>query len=148
MTKKTEAAKKTMASGYNCAQSVLTTFAPDMELSRHDALRVAGPFGAGMGLMGNVCGAVTGAFMAIGLRYAKTNDDENDAKHKGYQLVQEFSKKFTEKHGTIQCKELIGLDLNTEEGYATAVDSGIFKTECIQYVEDATAILEELLGEV
>jgi len=145
MTEKKEIARNTMASGFNCAQSVLSTFAPEMGLSKTDAMRVAGPFGAGMGLLGHVCGAVTGALMTIGLKYAKTADGEDEMKARGYQLVREFADAFEKKHGSIHCRELIGIDLNTRAGFEQAVADGVFQTKCIRYVEDAAELVEQLL---
>jgi C_GCAxxG_C_C family probable redox protein len=146
MTEKKEIARNTMASGFNCAQSVLSAFAPEMGLSKKDALRVAGPFGAGMGLMGHVCGAVTGALMTIGLKYAKTADGEDEMKARGYQLVREFCGVFEKKHGSIHCRELIGIDLATSAGMAQAREDGVFQTKCIRYVGDAAELVEQLLN--
>lgn len=143
---KKEIARNTMVGGFNCAQSVFSTFAPEMGLSKKDALRVAGPFGAGMGLMGHVCGAVTGAFMTIGLKYAKTADGEDEMKARGYQLVREFSLAFEKKHGSIHCRELIGIDLSSSEGMAQAREEGVFQNKCIRYVEDAAEWVEQLLN--
>ena len=54
--------------GLNCAQSVFCVFAQEGGLSREKALLVASCFGGGM-RCGEVCGAVTGALMAIGLNF-------------------------------------------------------------------------------
>jgi C_GCAxxG_C_C family probable redox protein len=145
MTEKKEIARNTMVSGFNCAQSVFSTFAPELGVSKTDALRVAGPFGAGMGLMGHVCGAVTGAFMTIGLKFAKTADGEDEKKARGYALVQEFSDAFEKKHGSIHCRELIGVDLRTSAGMAQAQEDGVFQNKCVRYVEDAAELVEQLL---
>jgi C_GCAxxG_C_C family probable redox protein len=131
--------------GFNCAQAVLSSFSEDFGLSATDALRVAGPFGAGMGRMGKVCGAVTGAFMTIGLRYAKTKVGEDDKKAEGYSLVQEFTLQFEALHGSIDCKELLGVDLSTPEGIREAEARGLFQTSCAAFVKDAVLILEDIL---
>ena len=145
MSDKITSASNTMRGGFNCAQSVLSVFAEDLGLSKSDALRVAGAFGGGMACMGNVCGAVTGAFMAIGLVHAKTAETEDAEKAKGYALVRQFTEKFTARHGTLQCRDLINMELSTDEGMAKALASGVFATKCVMYVEDAVAILDELL---
>jgi C_GCAxxG_C_C family probable redox protein len=77
MSERCERATQCFSEGFNCSQAVLSAFGPEMGLDCETALRVAGMFGAGMGRMGNVCGAVTGAFMVIGLKYSKTQDGEN-----------------------------------------------------------------------
>lgn len=145
MSERSSEARTVFDNGFNCAQSVLAVFAPELGLSGEDALRVAGAFGAGMGRMGKVCGAVTGAFMAIGLTSSKTTEAEDNRKVEGYRLVREFSKRFTDINGSIDCRELLGVDLSTDEGLAAASASGVFKTHCAEYVEDAVRILEEIL---
>jgi C_GCAxxG_C_C family probable redox protein len=131
--------------GFNCAQSVLSAFSTDLGLAKADALRVSGMFGAGMGQMGKVCGAVTGAFMVIGLLYSKTREGEDARKMEGYALVRKFSESFTNLHGTIDCKALLGVDLNTPEGMAEAKAKKLFETQCATYIEDAIRILEDIL---
>ncbi|MBN2716876.1 MAG: C_GCAxxG_C_C family protein [Deltaproteobacteria bacterium] len=146
MSSRVSEASRTMLKGYNCAQSVLSAFSDELGLPVKDALRVAGAFGGGMACMGQMCGAVTGAFMTIGLAHAKTKEGEDAEKARGYALVREFSARFAEKHGTLQCRELIDMELSTDEGMARALASGVFQTKCVMYVEDAVAILEELLN--
>ncbi|MBA7619010.1 hypothetical protein ES703_26342 [subsurface metagenome] len=69
---------------FNCAQSVFSSYAPQYGLDRDTALRLATGFGGGMGLMQNTCGAVSGAFMVIGLRYGMGINDDKDAREKTY----------------------------------------------------------------
>jgi C_GCAxxG_C_C family probable redox protein len=133
------------ADGFNCAQAVLAAFAPELGLERELALRVAGAFGGGMGRMGEVCGAVTGALMAIGLRHGKYRAEGNAARDKTYALVQEFARQFRERHGALRCRELLGYDLSTPEGRQAARDSGLHDTLCPQLVRGAAEIVEGLL---
>jgi C_GCAxxG_C_C family probable redox protein len=98
-----------------------------------------------MGRMGATCGAVTGAFMAIGLKYGKAKAKDDAARDKTYELVREFVNRFQARHGSIICKELLGYDLsNPQEGEA-AKEKGLFDTRCPQFVRDATEMLEEIL---
>jgi C_GCAxxG_C_C family probable redox protein len=131
--------------GFNCAQAVLSSFSTDFGLDIIDALRVSGMFGSGMGQMGSVCGAVTGAFMVIGLKYSKTRTGEDPQKMEGYALVRKFTERFIELHGTINCRNLIGVDLNTPEGIAVARENKLFETHCVNFVGDAVKILEEII---
>ncbi len=66
--------------GFSCSQAVFSTFAEKIGLDKETALRISGPFGGGMARMGDTCGAVTGAFMAIGLKYGKAKADDYAAK--------------------------------------------------------------------
>ncbi|UCF04202.1 MAG: C_GCAxxG_C_C family protein [bacterium] len=141
-----ERAVKSFEEDFNCAQSVFSAFAPDLGLERETALRIATGFGGGMARMGSICGAVTGAFMAIGLRHGRTEAGDTEAKERTYALIREFATRFTERHGSIICRELIDCDISTPEGLRDAEDSGVFTEVCPNFVKDAATILDELLS--
>jgi C_GCAxxG_C_C family probable redox protein len=124
---------------------VLSSFGEELGLDRERALRIAGAFGGGMGRRGETCGAVTGAFMAIGLKYGKARAEDEGARDKTYELVREFVNRFQSSHGSIICRDLLGCDLSNPEGLKTASEKGLFDTLCPQLVQDATEILEEIL---
>jgi C_GCAxxG_C_C family probable redox protein len=126
---------------HNCCQSILEVFAAEFGLGGATALRIATGFGGGMGRMGEVCGAVTGAFMALGLKYG--NPESNaEAKGRTYEAVREFSRLFKERHGSILCRKLLGCDIGTPEGMAEAKNKDLFNTLCATLVRDAAEILE------
>jgi C_GCAxxG_C_C family probable redox protein len=131
--------------GFACSQSVLSAFAAEFGLNREKALRVAGAFGGGMGRMGKTCGAVTGAFMVIGLKYAKLRPEDNQTREKAYELVKEFVKRFQERNGSIECRKLLGHDISTPEGYKIIYEKGLTKELCPSFVQDAVEILEQIL---
>jgi C_GCAxxG_C_C family probable redox protein len=131
--------------GFSCSQAVFATYAVDMGMDREKALKIAQAFGGGMGGMGEMCGAVTGAFMVIGLKYGRTRADDDEAKFKTYALVQEFTKRFKARHGTIVCRELLGCDIGTPEGHRIAKEEKLFSTLCPKFVQDAAEIIEEIL---
>ena len=141
---KPEQAVATFKQSLACSQAVLATFAPELGLERDTALKLAAGFGGGMGRMGNTCGAVTGAFMVIGLRHGGTSGQDLEAKTKTYATVREFVKQFQAKHGCIGCNELLGCDISTPEGYEKAKQSGAFANLCPQFVHTAAEILEAL----
>jgi C_GCAxxG_C_C family probable redox protein len=143
--KKVEKANVCFSQGFNCAQAVLSAFSPEMGVNRKTALRIGGAFGAGVGRMGDVCGAVNGAYMVIGLAHAKTTKDGNKEKKKAYELAREFTKKFKACHGSIHCRTLLGCDLSTPEGLERATKKDLFKKRCPLFVNDAAEIVGELL---
>jgi len=101
--------------GFNCVQSVFVVFSKEHGIPEIQALKVAGGFGSGMGRLQGTCGAVTGAFMAIGLKHGKSLGDEgNEKREKTYELVRTFDKKFREQFKTTSCKELLGCDMMTD----------------------------------
>ncbi len=134
---------------YNCAQSVLVSFAEDHGLDQDHAVSLATGFGAGIGRSGQICGAVSGACMVIGLRYGSKPSEESsfqEQKEKTYLLVSDFIETFTDRNRFINCRELIGYDLNDPLQHAEAKRLGVFSTQCTKYVRDAVEITEDLLN--
>jgi C_GCAxxG_C_C family probable redox protein len=144
MTRADDAAA-TFGRGFNCAQSVLSACCEPYGMSKEQALKVSCAFGAGMGRQGATCGAVTGAYMAIGLKYGKYLEGDEAPKEKTYALVNEFNRQFTARNGTIVCKELLGLEIGTPEGAKIFKEKGYHASRCTKYVRDATEIVEALL---
>jgi C_GCAxxG_C_C family probable redox protein len=140
-----EKATSTYMSGFNCAESIISTYAPRFGIDRDTALKLACGFGAGMGKMGNVCGAVTGAFVILGLRYGRTVPEDEGSKEQVYDSVREFTRRFIAKHGSITCNDLLGCDISTEEGREEATDKELFTEICPSFVTKAAEILEEML---
>jgi C_GCAxxG_C_C family probable redox protein len=132
-------------SGFSCSQAVLSTYAEELGLDKHLALKVSGAFGGGMAGMADTCGAVTGAFMVIGLKYGKTKPEDEEARKKTYALVGEFIARFKAAHSSIVCREMLGCDISTPEGKQTFQANQLKDTRCKKYVEDAAKILEEIL---
>ena len=132
--------------GFNCAQSVFSTYAPLLKIKKEDALRIATGFGGGMGRLQDVCGAVTGAFMVIGCKHGMVDSADSATKEKTYALVQEFAHKFRKLHGgNISCRELLGCDLNTAEGKLQFKERDLHNQVCLPCVRDASKLVEELL---
>jgi C_GCAxxG_C_C family probable redox protein len=128
----------------NCAQSVFTAFSSDLGLDEKTALNIAQGFGGGMYANG-VCGAVTGAYMTLGLANPISKENPRQSYDKTRALMNDFSKKFKELHGSILCTELVGYDLSKPEEAAKARESGVFSTRCPNFVRDAAKIVESLL---
>jgi len=131
--------------GFSCSQALLSTYGVQFGLSREMALKVSSVFGGGMGVMGETCGAVTGAFMVIGLQYGKIRVEDELTKEKAYSLVKEFVDEFKFRNGSIICKELLGCDVSTSEGMKLAEENKLFTTLCPKFVQDAAEIIEQIL---
>jgi arsenite methyltransferase len=145
MSQVTDRAEQVFAQGYNCAQAVLLAFGETRGLPADTALKVAGAFGGGIGRGGDLCGAVSGAIMALGLEHAKVTPDGDAARDRGYKLTREFMQRFTQKYGTTICRDLIGCDMSTPEGLARAKELGVHKNVCPKFVREAAAFVEEIL---
>ncbi|HET6490814.1 MAG TPA: C-GCAxxG-C-C family protein [Syntrophales bacterium] len=137
---------KTHAEGFSCAQALLAVYGPELGMDRETALKVAGGFGGGMGRMAETCGAVTGAFMVIGLVHGMTQKGDLQQKEVSYEYIRKFADKFKERNRTLVCRELMGVDVSTTEGFAEARAKNIARTICPKYVRDAAEILEGMLA--
>ena len=148
MSEKTRHANERFKSGFNCSQSVLSAFAEDFGLSRDSCLRLASPFGSGIARMQETCGAVTGALMAIGLKYGKgengTEYDKTIAYRQSQFLVNEFKKRNT----TICCRQLLdGYDMNSPQEMAKIMELDLYNNYCLKYIQDAVEITETILSD-
>lgn len=130
--------------GYNCAQAVFSHAAEDLGLDEEEALKIASGFGGGM-MLGEVCGCVTGALMALGLKYGFSEPNDSVGKGIATEKTMEFLRKFKEKNGAHRCKELLGLDISKPEEKAKIVEEGIIAQKCPGFVCSACEILDELL---
>jgi len=130
--------------GAACSQAVLGTYGPLFGLPREQAIKLASGFAGGMRLA-QTCGAVTGAFMALGLKHAGPNCDQRDSREKVYAAIREFTAKFQQRNNSVVCKELLGCDISTPEGIQHATREGLFRTICPRLVQDAAEILEEMI---
>jgi len=140
-----EEALSSFKEDFSCAQSIFSTYAPHYGLDRDKALKISTGFGGGMARCGKTCGAVTGAFMVIGLKNGMGISKDIEAKEKTYQIILEFSNKFQENNGSLICKELLGCDLNTPEGKDYFNQNELFEKKCLHCVKNAAEILEEML---
>jgi len=129
---------------FNCAQSILSAYCTKYGLDRNTALKLATGFGGGMRL-GKTCGAVTGAFMVIGLKYGMGINEEIELKEKTYQVIRKFSDRFQEINGSVICRKLLDCDINTPEGKDYYIQNELFEKKCLKYVKNAAEVLEEIL---
>jgi C_GCAxxG_C_C family probable redox protein len=143
---KPKEAYEVMAAGRaNCAQTVLITFCEEFGLTSDLALSLAQGFGGGMGHNGLTCGAVTGAYMVLGLAHKNTSANPRENVNKTYALINEFNRQFESRHKSLNCGELTGYDLSTPEGLAQAREKKVFATVCPGLVRSSVKILESLL---
>jgi len=125
----------------NCAQSVLLSYANELNLDEMTALKIAAGFGGGMA-MAETCGAVTGAYMVLGLK-APEGKTIQEIKTETKVAVKRFNELFIAKHGSLKCKKLLGVDISTPEGSAEANEKNLFDTVCSELVASAAEILEK-----
>ncbi len=146
MSTQVELAVERFNMGLNCSQAVLSTYSEQFGLDCQTALKVATGFGGGM-RMSETCGAVTGAFMVLGLKYGNTTLEDIQAKEKTHEKIIEFTKRFKARAGSVTCRELLDCDISNPEGRKQAQDKGLFTSICPKMVRDAAEILDEMLAE-
>ena len=134
-----ERAIENQKNGYNCCQSVFLPFAEDYGLDRDTAEKIASGFGAGM-CMGEMCGAVTGAIMALGL-IKGTNEGHGEI----FELVKQYTKEFKEKHGSYLCRDLLGCNISIEENYNKVVEAGDFDRVCRQLIGNSAEMIQKYM---
>jgi len=138
-----EAAMEYFKQGYNCAQAVAMAFCDVTGLTEEESAKMASSFGGGLGRMREVCGAVSGMALVVGILYGYSDPKDLEAKKDHYALVQKLAGKFREANGSIVCRELLGdhsairsaPDARTEEYYK--------KRPCVELVGMAADILDE-----
>ena len=137
-------AKAYFEQGYNCAQSVFMAFEDETGIKSETAAKLSSSFGGGMARMREVCGAVSGLFMAFAAMYGISDPKDSDGKAAQYKDLQELAGKFREENGSIVCRELLGLTQKTSEPTPEKRTNEYYhKRPCGELVACATQILEE-----
>ena len=148
MSTKRDKAMELFLEGYNCCQAVLGAFCEDLGLDTQTALKLSSSFGAGMGKLREVCGAVSAMFMIAGLAGGYSNPDATIEKADHYKKIQELAEEFKKKNDTIICRELLK-NIKTKSGFAPeARTEEYYKVRpCVRFVSDAAEIIEKYLNE-
>lgn len=136
-------------SGYACCQSVFATYADLFGLDRETALKLSGPMSAGIGRMREVCGTVSAMAMLTGLAMGFTGPEDGEAKQLSYEMVRNMSDHFKEEHGTIICRQLLGLPegVEREESAAPEARTAVYYASrpCSGAVRTAAGLVEKFL---
>ena len=145
MSVKSEKAKELFKSGYNCSQSVLGVFCEELGMDFETAMKISSPFGGGMGRMREVCGTVSGMFMAAGLMFG---NPDSSSKAEMYERIQELAKRFKDGNGSIVCRELLrGIESSTSPTPSERTETYYKKRPCVDLVGDAVEIFEAYVNE-
>ncbi|MCQ2441065.1 MAG: C-GCAxxG-C-C family protein [Clostridia bacterium] len=143
-----ENAKNYFYMGYNCTQAVVLAFSDLSGADKDTLLKMASSFGGGMGRLREVCGTVSGMFLVLGLLHGYSTPETGQIKANHYADVQELARRFEEKHGSIVCRELLGLKEKREDPIPEKRTPEYYKKRpCPELVYSATEILSEFLEE-
>jgi len=139
----TDKAQSLFSKGYSCSQSILLAFAEQFNLDEKTAKLISSTFGGGMGRLREKCGALTGAFMVLGLAYGNTDPGDMDTKLAAYRKVQELNRQMTGIYGTSICSELL-------EKYTTKEDvqaRNHHKIICSRIIGEVAGLLYDMLNQ-
>lgn len=132
--------------GCNCAQSVLCAFSDKIGLDEKTCMKLASSFGGGMGRLREVCGAVSAMFMIAGLLKGYEVAGDDIGKTRQYQLIQDLAKKFKAEHGTIICRELLGLDGEDSPTPSKRTTEYYKNRPCVEFIKTASEIIEDYIN--
>jgi C_GCAxxG_C_C family probable redox protein len=128
----------------SCCTGILATYSPGMGIDKDTAAGLGRGMAGGIGGLGNVCGAVSGAALVIGLKTTHENNiSDGAAGMKTMEIVREFVSRFEERHASIICRELIGHDISTTEKSQAAMKANAFNN-CPKFIESAVIILDQM----
>lgn len=142
--KAAERSRTLFESGYYCAESVLIAIAEAYQIQSDLIPKIATGFCSGISRTCRQCGAVSGAIMGIGLMHGRSIPEEQV--EPTYDVVQRLFNLFENKFGTTNCQELIGCDLNTDEGQEKFEANNLIE-KCTEYTEEATRMAMSLIEE-
>lgn len=146
MTTHEKRAEELFLAGYNCAQAVFGAFCDVTGMDEQTAMRLSSSMGGGMGRLREVCGAVSGIFLAAGLLYGYDSPTASEEKRAHYARIRALAERFQALHGSIVCRELLASVQTTPGGDPEPRTPAFYHARpCYQYVRDAARLLDEYI---
>lgn len=146
MSEQAEQAVEFGLSGCSCSQSILRAFGNTYGITAETALRLGSGLSGGMGMMAGTCGAVSAAYLVLGLHYGESEPGDKDRRQIACAKVQEFASAFTLRRGSTECRIIAasqGIDLPAE--WPQFMEQGLVREFCPHVIRDAAELLEILL---
>lgn len=144
--KKADVAVDLYNRGFHCSQAVLAAFADELGVTEEVALRLGSCLGTGM-RKGEVCGACTGALMALGLKYGQDREGDAESRQRSNRVCDKLMERFSEANGSWLCNDLLGHDVTTPHGLQVIREQKLFTVFCPQMVRSAAEIVEQIMKE-
>ena len=142
-------AERLFREGYNCSQAVVAAFCDVYGMDEELALRISASFGAGLGRMREVCGAVSGMGIIAGLENGTIIGKDAEGKKANYDLIATMASEFKKNNGTIICRELLGLEKvenNKVDTTPQERNENYYKTRpCVDKVRECAQIVEKFI---
>jgi C_GCAxxG_C_C family probable redox protein len=132
-------------SGYNCSQAVLFSAHRRLNLDADTALKISTGLGAGIARSGQICGAVSGAILALSMQHGRGEGEDKTKTQDTYARVRAFTEAFESVHGSIKCRDLVKCDLATDAGQRFFKENNLLNNTCARCVETAIDLLEKAI---
>lgn len=143
---KADKAVELFSKGFNCSQAVLTVFAEDFGLDEKLALMIGTQFGGGA-RNAEMCGAVSGALMVLGLKFGHFEAGNIEQKSRAYAIAVDYTAHFKELNGSIVCRDLLGYDLTKPVDKAVISEKNLFTDVCPRMIRSAVDLLERVIAD-
>jgi C_GCAxxG_C_C family probable redox protein len=129
---------------YGCAESTFIALKSVYELPDEDVSSQAMAFNGGIAYSGGMCGALTGAAMALGLLAEQRCGDHKLAKSLTRTALLSIRSDFLNTFGSDQCSDLIDYDISIPSEHDRFIASGDWKINCMRQIEFVVTRLAEL----
>ena len=129
---------------HGCAEATYITLKTAYGLPDAEDSSAAMALNGGVAYSGGVCGAISGAALAVGQLAGRRIADHNEAKTKTREMMMEVMDEFDSEFGATSCRDLLGLDLRKPGEHDRFIESGIWQTNCMQQIEFAVRRLADL----
>jgi len=132
---------------YGCAETTFMVLKEAFDLPDPGDSSAAMALNGGVAYSGGICGAISGAAMAVGMLAERRIADHKEAKRTARRIMARYMQDFQRDFNSLNCRDLIGLDINQEADHHEFIESGIWKTTCmgqIEYAIDKLFSLREL----
>lgn len=138
------AAEGHAADGFLCSEAVLLALSEYMGVESELIPRVATGFAAGVARTGNVCGALSGAIMGLGLRYGR-DAPVTELRMRPYWYGRSLAEAFEEAYGSVTCPGVLGLDIDDPDDYRRYTEEDMWTTKCREIIKTATGLAYDFL---
>ena len=138
------AAEGHAADGFLCSEAVLLALSESMGVESELIPRVATGFAAGVARTGNVCGALSGAIMGLGLRYGR-DAPATELRMRPYWYSRSLAEAFEEAYGSVTCPGVLGLDIDDPDDYRRYIEEDMWANKCREIIKTATGLAYDFL---
>ncbi|MFW9934151.1 MAG: C-GCAxxG-C-C family protein [Candidatus Thorarchaeota archaeon] len=138
-------AKAYAVEGFLCSESVLLALSKTLRIESDIIPRIATGFGGGIGRHGEICGALSGAIMGLGLQFGRSHPSETPDSQTPYEYSQIMMNLFISRFGQIRCKDLLGIDISCKEGLQRYRREKLWETKCQDIIKITSGLAYDLL---